>query len=400
MIDSIKHRLFITFGSLSVFICALFAGLIWLIAAETEDEVVKQVLNTEASYLLEQYKLEGSISQPRVDYIRLYISESEIPKEILSGYKSNLGEKEFIALGDNYHMEVFESHNGETLYLTLNASKVEGLTSVSKTIWYSLLIASSMVLCLALFLAWVLSNQSAKPLEQLSKVIEKHNVGQSLPCLPEHRKDEIGKLSRSFISALQQIAELLKREKTFTRDVSHELRTPITLIKNTILLNTQKVWGESDIEIIEYASNELEQTVNVLLALARQENLEYERVKLVPVIEKCVLEIYNIHPHISFQVDIDIDDNHYVFGNEYLIKLLFQNLINNAFYHSSSSIMKVSIFDNNIVVENPLIGSQEKPHYQGLGHGHYLVTRIVEEMNWQVSSEKIHDTYRVVISAS
>lgn len=397
MINTIKHRLFITFGSLATFICLLLGGLTWLFAAIAEDEVLKHVISTEAEYVLKEYEKTKTLIQPRVDYMQLYLRESELPAEVLEGYLSYPYEKEFYAYGDNYHIDVFESPVGQQFFITLNASKLEGLSTLNSTIWGFVLTLSSFVLVLSLMFAWILSNRSAKPLQQLSKKIEQHKFGDALPSLPVERRDEIGTLSRSFESALQQISQLLERERAFTRDVSHELRTPMTLIKNTIQLSRQKPLKENEIQIIEHASNELEQTVDVLLALARHENLQFSQVKLTPILENCVLKIYSLHPEVTFNVDIHVDDQYSVFGNEYLIGLLCQNLINNGFYHSSSSKMKIEAQGNTVIFENALTGQQEKPYYQGLGHGQYLVKRIVEEMAWSVTTETVNNNYRVII---
>ena len=397
MIKTIKHRLFITFGGLAAFICLLFTGLTWLFAAMTEDEVLKHILATEAEYVLSEYQTSKHLVQPRTDYMQLYLSESAMPAEILQGYLASPHEKEFYAFGDNYHVDAFVRPNGQPFFITLNASKLEGLSTLNSTIWSFVLVISSIVLILSLLLAWVLSNRSAKPLQQLSRNIAQHKFDQALPSLPTERQDEIGTLSRAFESALQQISRLLDRERAFTRDVSHELRTPMTLIKNTIQLSRQQTLRENQIDIIEHASNELEQTVDVLLALARQENLQFSSVKLTPILENCVLKIFSVHPDVTFDVDIRVNDQFSVLGNQYLISLLCQNLINNAYYHSNSSAMTIEAKGDKVVFENALTVEQDKPYYQGLGHGHYLVKRIVEEMAWQVEMKKLDDTYRVIV---
>lgn len=398
MINTIKHRLFITFGSLASFICIVFTGVTWLFAAVSEDEVLKHLIATEANYILREYTKSNELVQARADYMRVYLTESSLPQEILHGYLDNQYEKEFYAYGDNYHIDAFTTPEGQQFFITLNASKLEGLSTINATIWSFLSVISSIVLVLSLLSAWLLSNRSAKPLELLSRQIEKHEFGEALPSLPVQRRDEIGTLSRSFESALQQIYTLLERERAFTRDVSHELRTPMTLIKNTIQLSRQQPLKESEIEVIEHASNELEQTIDVLLALARQENLKFNQVKLTPILEKCVLKIYNVHPTVKFNVDIRVDDQFRVLGNQYLISLLCQNLINNAFYHSSSSTMVIKATGSIVSFENALDGQQPKPFYQGLGHGHYLVKRIVEEMSWSIETKKLDNTYCVIIN--
>ena len=397
MINTIKHRLFLTFGGLTFFVCTVFTGVTWLFAAVAEDEVVKHIITTEAEFLLAQYEETSQLLQPRADYMQLFKTEAALPDAIRDGYRDYPHEKEFYAYGDNYHIDEFTTPQGNQFYITLNASKLEGLSSLNSTIWSFLSITSVVVVTIALVLAWVLSNRTAKPLEALSATLANHKFGDSLPNLPKDRQDEIGTLSRAFSNALEQITRLLERERTFTRDVSHELRTPMTLIKNTIQLNRNGTFRKKDIAAIEHASNELEQTVDVLLALARHENLQFSDVRLTPILEACVLKIFSLHPEIEFHVDIQIEDSFNVTGNAYLINLLCQNLINNGFYHSTSSAMKVYRHRNVLTFENALSGDQEKPFYQGLGHGQYLVNRIVDEMHWKIDTKQVDGSYIVNI---
>lgn len=88
-----------------------------------------------------------------------------------------------------------------------------------------------------------------------------------------------------------------------------------------------------------------------------------------------------------------------VYGNQHLISLLCQNLISNGFYHGDASGLRVHQSDGGaIVFENSLGESSERPYYQGLGHGQYLVKRIAKVMNWSVSIEQTSDIYRVKIT--
>lgn len=59
--------------------------------------------------------------------------------------------------------------------------------------------------------------------------------------------------------------------------------------------------------------------------------------------------------------------------------------------------MKIVACQNKIVFENALSGEQNKPYYQGLGHGQYLIKRIVEQMSWSVTTEQQKDSYKVEI---
>ena len=87
-----------------------------------------------------------------------------------------------------------------------------------------------------------------------------------------------------------------------------------------------------------------------------------------------------------------------VTGNAHLINLLCQNLMNNGFYHGTSSTMTIYRSQNIVIFENALSGTQAKPHYQGLGHGQYLVKRIVNMMQWEINTEQIDGAFQVKVA--
>ena len=124
----------------------------------------------------------------------------------------------------------------------------------------------------------------------------------------------------------------------------------------------------------------------------------FERLPILPIVEKSILAIYNSFPQLVFDVNIDIEDKFEVVGNPYLINLLCQNIVNNGFYHGAGGKMTILSLGDSIVFENSITHDEERPTYQGLGHGQYLVTRIAEEMNWHIEVEQKSALYRVSIS--
>ncbi|WP_460314120.1 sensor histidine kinase [Aliiglaciecola aliphaticivorans] len=250
---------------------------------------------------------------------------------------------------------------------------------------------------LTLLSSWYLATLISRPVQSLTNSVIAHRSTQDCEIQGKEREDEIGHLAVAFSETFEQLQRALKREQDFTRDVSHELRTPITLIKNTLELSKTSPLDKEGFLILEQASNELKQTVEVLLALAREKNLEFNSLAILPIVEKTVLAIYRIYPHIGFQVNIAIPPSMKVTGNHYLISLLCQNLVNNGFYHGYKGGMKISAEGNKLIFENELSEIDERPYYQGLGHGQYLVNRIANVMGWDLSIEQFDDSYRVTV---
>ncbi|GKT30193.1 HAMP domain-containing histidine kinase, partial [Aduncisulcus paluster] len=71
----------------------------------------------------------------------------------------------------------------------------------------------------------------------------------------------------------------IKREKDFTRDVSHELRTPLSVIKGALELirlshSSKSPEMQKPLGRIERSVKDMEETIETLLWIAREENKE------------------------------------------------------------------------------------------------------------------------------
>ena len=396
-LKTIRSKLFVTFGTLTACICFIFAGLTWLFAVVTEDDVLKQVLASEARYIQGQYLTTNTLVTPRADYIALFADKSAIPQAIYQGYLDNPYEKEFYVNGRNIHIDQYWLNEAESFWLTIDASKLGAIEDLSGPMSWSLLIFSIIMFICALWAAWVLSNRTAKPIEQLTRQVINHRQHDKFTLSEPDRIDEIGQLGRAFEHTLDNLAALLKREVDFTRDVSHELRTPITLLQNTIALAGEKPLTAQDKNLIQQVSEELKNTVEVLLALARSESFVPETVNINASIERSILMVHNSNPDTAFNVRLDIEETISLYSNPNLVNLLFQNLINNGFYHSGDGVMRIYNRENTLVFENE-IGENNNSSYQGLGHGHYLVTRIAENINWTIKITNDNKRYCVEVT--
>ncbi len=403
-LKSLNDRLLLAFSGLSIIICLFFIRLSTLLIDTAENNVYRSLLANEVSILKSQFPIDHSKITSSPNYITIYTSESEIPTSILENMQSS-SSGEFYNSAENetshsnhYLYDSFNDDQGMPIYVTLDISKLNANQHLSgfKSLFLFSISASVVILCL--LSSWYLAKWLSSPIRQLTKDIANRHSSPTQTIYGIGREDEIGQLASALDASYAQIQALLEREQNFTRDASHELRTPITLIKNTLAMHPNNELGQEATKVVSQASNELEQTVEVLLALARQENLHFEELVLLPIIEKTVLNIYNIHPDANFNVNIKVDRKLRVIGNAYLISLLCQNLVNNGFYHSNSAGMKISSNCGTLVFENTIQGNEKRPYYQGLGHGQYLVNRIADEMNWQIDISQQADIYRVKVN--
>lgn len=395
---SLNGRLLFAFSALSIIVCLFFIRFTALIIETAELNVYESLLVAQSQSLKNNQSGVNLLPiSTDTSYFDVYDKGSAIPNWIKVKIRDKKTGQFIDEQGDRYLFQKVMSASGGELVLLLNISSIQANKHLSdfKTLFLLSISASVIVLCL--LSSWYLAKWLSTPIRKLTRDIELRTQGSQESLFGLNREDEIGTLANALEQSYEKIQALLKREQNFTRDVSHELRTPITLIKNTIALSPSSTLDLDATKVVSQASKELEQTVEVLLALARQENLQFVKQAVLPIIEKTVLNIYNIYPELDFDVKINVDPRLLVTGNQYLISLLCQNLVNNGFYHSNSGGMRVSSNSESLIFENKITGSKHRPYYQGLGHGQYLVNRIAEEMGWQLSIDQTQDSYVVVV---
>lgn len=394
---SLKNQLFVTFGGLILIVCLFFTHFSFLIIDIVEENTAQAILIDEASYLSEYFETTQTLPSPRVEHIRYYPHLSSLPERVRTQLKPGYSVSAITHESTQLLVKLLQLNKDTHLYIVLDRTPLTTVSYMSSVMPIFLFSISVGVFILAILSSWYLATMIAQPILRLTKSVVEQNSKDPEHIPGKEREDEIGHLAVAFSNTFDELQNTLTREQNFTRDVSHELRTPITLIKNTLELSKDSKVDAEGFLILEQASNELKQTIEVLLALARKENLHFESQAILPLIEKAVLSIYQIHPHIGFQVNIKIPPLMAVTGNQYLISLLCQNLVNNGFYHGYRGSMRIVSEQNKIVFENELSHSEDRPYYQGLGHGQYLVKRIANVMGWRLSIEQQNKLYRVTL---
>ncbi len=394
----IQAQLFIAFGTLVLIIGLFYTRLSMLFMEVTQDIVASHLLSMEITQLENSWADNSQLSvlSPSSAAYTIINHDSELPGKLTpSTYGDNVAT---VAGQEAVYFQPFTLPDIPARGVMVQANELLPLANFASIYQVFLFSVSAAALILAILSTWFLASRLAKPIQRLSVSIKRQSPDSPCQISGERRQDEIGELANSFKNTYSELQEAWQRERDFTRDVSHELRTPITLLKNTLAINDNLISDPAERQLIEQATNTLQQTVEVLLALARKENLQFSEVKLLPVLEKQLLALYQIYPDQAFNADIELPDNFTLPGNTYLITLLCQNLINNGFYHGGGGGMRIYVQSAHLVFENPLTESPSRPYYQGLGHGQYLVQRIASVMHWQVSIEQSATHYRVLLS--
>jgi signal transduction histidine kinase len=215
-----------------------------------------------------------------------------------------------------------------------------------------------------------------------------------LPALHAHRfpDDEVGVLARGIEALIARIRAFVAREREFTRDASHELRTPLAVIRGT----TERLAREPSLSPaarqglahIQQSALQLEQTVTMLLTLAREQALPdpAQPSLLLPMLERVIVEQSPLLDDKHIQLDIHVPANASSTLPASVLQVLLSNLIGNAFAHTVSGEIHIAVESGQLHIANPGDGISDEaldPFIKGaassgFGLGLAIVRRLCE----------------------
>jgi signal transduction histidine kinase len=400
IISSIKHKSLALLVSLTLGLTALYLGLAVIVSFVVEDVIISKLLQKHVDYAEQQYQTTGKLPDLDLGFIQLYESPSAIPSKLYESIKQSYGDQEIFSPDNiHYHFKTLDLGNEQEGYIV---AEVSDLLVVSKNpiIFILFLIGLILALLLAIYLAHKFSKKIVNPIILLTQAIKTGEIGKQCHSLPTFEY-EFGYLSNTFQKAFVDLKQALDREKNFTTDVGHELRTPLTILKNHTALIEQRGYKQSDLTEMKSVSLQMENTVSVLLALARAESIEKQSCNLKMILEQAILTHGSYEAH-DIDVTLDVDSQFALMANPGLLTLLVNNLIGNAIQHAKSHQLTIRQQDNSLIFENTIhqplpknvtASGVKSQSSQGVGQGLYLVTRIIESFGWRYELTQSNHTF-------
>ncbi|MCH8070985.1 MAG: hypothetical protein IIA09_03465 [Proteobacteria bacterium] len=229
--------------------------------------------------------------------------------------------------------------------------------------------------------------------------------------------DEIGDLSRSFSSVLQQLGDYNDYLQTLASKLSHELRTPLTIVKSSLEnLEHESLSKESAIYTAR-AKEGVERLRKILSAMSEAsrteeliEHAEPENFDLGKVLESTVAAYAGAWPERQFVFDNRAADA-IVFGSPELIIQMLDKLADNAVdFSSAGDEIRVSLDSDpdsvELSISNPgpplpdnmrtqlfhsMVSVRQGGGERHLGLGLYVARLIAEGHNGSISAENVSD---------
>lgn len=221
-------------------------------------------------------------------------------------------------------------------------------------------------------------------------------------------KDEVGELSLTFNKMLTRLENSFESQKMFVSNVSHELRTPLAALMSDLEITLFKDRSidvyKKTLENVLMDSRKLVKLSDGLLDLAKA-NYDAQQIKMKEIrLDEVLLDARELVVHANeaysvnllFEQEADDDSSITVFGNEYLLRTAFVNLIDNncKFSQNKTSTVRISFFESKSIIRfadtgigvsqidldnifTPFYRGANKGYAQGNGIGMALVHRIV-----------------------
>ncbi|MBQ4837982.1 sensor histidine kinase [Pseudoalteromonas luteoviolacea] len=346
----LRTRIIAYFVGISLFISLLFGFVCFLFAYTIEDHLFNVLLKDEAAYVSKQLNL-GNTPQPRLDFIQYLEHKQQLPIFIKEALIEEPRAVEFASIDDkHYHLMWLDKG-----ILLAEVSEQLVVRKIKMGMFNFLLVALAIVLIVAILLAFMslaMAKKLLKPLDRLVDIVAQAPV-EKLPQNFSNQfvNDEIGGFARTLEQALDRIRQFIDREQAFTRDASHELRTPIAVTQGALTLLQQEALNDKQQALVERAVSaqaQMAQSVEILLALAREETINQTEVKLLPLVENCILQQAHKIESKDISVEINVPSGATIALGESALNLILSNLIGNAFSHVDKGTVTVN-FANNIL---------------------------------------------------
>lgn len=227
---------------------------------------------------------------------------------------------------------------------------------------------------LLVVIGYFFARKMVQPIDKLVRQVKTINANNLQGANVDVRgKDEIAQLAQNFNTMLQRLSDAFDLQKSFVNNASHELRTPLASIISQIQVGLSKERSKEDYadilaSVLEDAEN-LSDLSNGLLQLAQSELNQQKFIFIDVRMDELLMEMGNLvklkhvpvagDPGKGPRVDISFlkvpeqDTELVVKGNESLLKVLFLNLLDNAFKFSTDNTASVTIdfFTHNIQIQ-------------------------------------------------
>jgi|GEM_PF-148807 len=423
-----------------------------------EDSFIEATLDRAATEMQTRHQVSGLWPVPPQAFMQRYDHAASLPDDLRLAWQAEPHRREFAGTqGRHYHLHWLNRPRGAPpdqpvpdAHHPLLVAEVSTLLVVRPVrrellVWWAA--GSGGLTLAALWLAAWRARRISAPLVRLANAIARSRPGdgstrstQSARFALDSRDDEVGLLARHLDALTARTQSFIDREQIFTRDVSHELRTPLAVLG----MASERMLGRNDLptdvaaqlQQMRQVLWDLEQTVNTLLALAREAHAPALpalsavsaamadgvsarmsddsapvtapiTLAVLPLLERVVLEQASRLQGKDIQLEIDVSPALRLDLPPGVLHILLSNLVGNAFSHCEPGPVRLAADAKGLQLQNrskalpaglsERLGQpfQKGAASAGLGLGLAIVHRLAEHQGLQLSFSQADGGTRV-----
>lgn len=392
--QGLQRQLMLSFTLFTLGVSALLGLFAMAFVYAVEDRFMVATLSRAAAEMQHRHQASGLWPAPPQAFMQRYDDAASLPADLRLAWQAEPQRREFAGLqGRHYHLHWLGRPQGTPpdppvpdarhplLVAEVSALLVVRPLRRELLTWWA--VGSGALTAAALGLAAWRARRISAPLVRLADTIARSRPGDpytpSTRYAADLRDDEVGLLARHLDELAASTQSFIDREQAFTRDVGHELRTPLAVLG----MASERMLGRDDLPAdvaselrqMRQALWEMEQTVNVLLALAREAHAPAAAAvvadgapaprpddgtpgtaaitqAVLPLLERVVLEQMPRLQGKDIQLEIDVSPALHLALPPGVLHILLSNLVGNAFAHGEPGPVRVAADANGLQLQN------------------------------------------------
>lgn len=395
-----RHKVAIVLTLFSACLSVLFCMLIFATMQTTDDYVRKALLHNHRDALMESYGEFGALSEPiAVASVQVLVQGVDAIPERLVGAAPGYYEDEESET-HTLIVDLFHNQHSQRVYLVHTAEGTEALEQYELVIQFVLASVAILVTVIGSVLGIFLAGKIAKPAQELANSISK--IDPDKPVFqPLDRKDEFGEISAAFSSTVDQINQVVEREKQFSVYASHELRTPVSIIKSSMSLwsacESKSPERAAEIRVriadrIDRANKQMEDVIQTFLMLGKQDLSckELEAFRLDDLLRELIEKYQTLNREKNVCLIAENIEPVTLQKNRKAVALVISNALRNAFDYSASEI-RVFLDKDSLQISNDIdqLKVEQAEHF---GFGLKIVSDLCDLLGWTYRCDHISPT--------
>lgn len=280
---------------------------------------------------------------------------NEMLQEIAEQKSIRFYENKWQVVGLLYH---YKNNNYIVTAAAFDSYGFSKLRNLLNTLLVSFFVSLAFLYFAGLFLA----NKALKPVSKMineAKKITATNL--DLRINEGDGKDELSELAITFNEMLNRLEESFDAQKYFVSNIAHELRTPLSALMSELeWAISKKRSEEAYIQSIKNSiqdAQKLSRIITSLLNLAKASydisKILFKNVRIDEILMEARTEVLKMDESFVIPFDIKVKklQKLIISGNEYLLKIAFLNLMENACKFSENSTCTVELKDKKFQLE-------------------------------------------------